>query len=307
MIRSLRLCDSSGTGCDARTMVTPRREANIFCPCDAGVILYPGIKFVMSLLLVLMLAMVTLPAATAQDKALDEILSHTSQQVSGFVEKFSEVKCTEHVLQEKLGENNKVERKAESSYDYLVILTNTGGELGLDESRLAVHEAVLGNRKKENAPLLISNGFATLFLIFHPYYGGSFQFRMLGTESVDGRQLAKIHFDHIPNTKSIAALAVRGREYPLELSGTAWIDPATGSISKISAGVDRNVEDIGMKSLRSEVEYSAVLFGKEVSSYWFPKQAVVEVETPRQHWRNTHTFSDYKKFSVSTEEQVASR
>jgi hypothetical protein len=31
----------------------------------------------------------------------------------------------------------------------------------------------------------------------------------------------------------------------------------------------------------------------------------VEVETPRQHWRNTHEFSNYKRFSVTTDEQVA--
>ena len=26
-------------------------------------------------------------------------------------------------------------------------------------------------------------------------------------------------------------------------------------------------------------------------TYWFPLEATVEVETPRQHWRNTHHFS----------------
>lgn len=255
----------------------------------------------------LMLAILTSPLSHAQDKNLDELLSRTSQEVSTFVEQFSEVKCTEHVLQEKLGENNKVERKAESTYDYLVILTNTGGELGLNESRLAVHETALSNHKKEVAPLLISNGFATLFLIFHPYYSGSFQFAAIGSDVIEGKQLAKIHFDHVPNTKSVAALAVRSREYPLELSGTAWIDPETGAIAKINAGVDHGIEDIGMKSMRSEVEYVPVRFGQQLSSYWFPQQATVEVETPRQHWRNTHTFFGYQKFSVSTEEQVANK
>lgn len=257
--------------------------------------------------IVVALAVMTSPCARAEDKRLDDLLALTTQQVSGFVEQFSEVKCTEHVLQEKLGENNKVERKAESTYDYLVILTNTGGELSLDESRLAVHEEKAGNHRKEVAPLLISNGFATLFLIFHPYYAGSFQFTPEGTEAIEGRQLTKIHFAHVANTKSVAALAVRGREYPLELSGTAWIDPGTGAIARISAGVDRGIEDIGMKSLRSEVDYAPVHFGQQLSPYWFPQQARVEVETPRQHWRNTHTFLDYKKFSVSTEEQVANQ
>ena len=253
----------------------------------------------------ILIALAAAPAC-AQDRGIDQILSRTSQQVASFVEQFSEVKCTEHVVQEKFAESNKIERRSESTYDYLVILTNSGGELSLDESRLAVG-ATGSNRKKENAPLLISNGFATLFLIFHPYYTGSFQFTDLGQEVVEGKQLAKIHFDHIPNTKSVAALAVRGREYPLELSGTAWIDPDSGAIARINAGVDRAIEDIGLKSLRSEVAFAPVRFGQQLSSAWFPQQATVEVETPRQHWRNTHRFSDYKKFSVSTEEQVASK
>lgn len=258
------------------------------------------------LVFALLFAILTAPCAHGEDKDLDALLSRTSEQVSSFVEQFSEVKCTERVVQEKFAESNKVERRTESTYDYLVILTNTGGELSLDESRLAVRAAG-DNHKKANQPLLISNGFATLFLIFHPYYTGSFQFKDLGQEAIDGKQLVKVHFDHIPNTKSVAALAVRGREYPLDLSGTAWIDANSGAIAKIDAGVERAIEDIGLKSLRSEVEFAPVRFGQKMSLAWFPQQATVEVETPRQHWRNTHRFSDYKQFSVSTEEQVANK
>lgn len=259
-------------------------------------------------LLFLMLGSSTL---RAQDASLDQLLDRTSKEVSKFVEQFSDVKCTEHVTQEKIGENEKVLRRAESTYDYLVILSNVGGELTLDESRLEVTDPKQAKKEKKDKdknqsnPLLISNGFATLFLIFHPYYSNSFQFNSLGDEMVNGRRLTKVHFQHIRNTRSVAALAVRGREYPLELSGIAWIDPETGMLGKITAGVDSGVEDIGMKSLRSEVEFAPVRFGNADSGYWFPSQASVEVETPRQHWRNTHHFSEYKKFSVSTEEQVA--
>jgi hypothetical protein len=244
--------------------------------------------------------------AAAQNDSLDALLALTSHQVSTFVDQFSEVKCTEHVVQEKIGPKDKIERRAESTYDYLVILTNTGGELSLDESRLAVEDSKQPKRdKNQSTPLLISNGFATLFLIFHPYYMDGYRFTFVGDEDLEGRRLAKIHFQHIRNTRSVAALAVRGREYPLDLSGTAWIDAKTGIIVRISAGVDSGVEDIGMKVLRSEVEFAPVRFNGVESDSWFPSQARVEVETLRQHWRNTHRFSDYKKFSVSTEEQVA--
>jgi hypothetical protein len=104
--------------------------------------------------------------------------------------------------------------------------------------------------------------------------------------------------------KSPAALALRGREYPLELSGTAWIDPETGSIAKIEAGISDTLQDVGLKALSSEIDFAPLKFSDSTQEYWFPIQARVEVETPRQHWRNLHQFTAYKKFSVSTEEQV---
>jgi hypothetical protein len=233
---------------------------------------------------------------------LDDLLSRASQQASAFLEQFSDVKCTEQVKQEKLNKDGKVERNAESTYDYLVILSNAGGEMQLNESRLAIHEA---KPDKKGTSFLLTNGFATLFLVFHPYYSGNFQFNALDDETINGHILRKIEFRHVPGTRSLAALALRGREYPLELSGTAWIDPATGTIAKIQATVGATMEDVGLKTLNSEVVYAPVPFRNLKEVYWFPASATVEVETPRQHWRNTHTFTDYKLFSVSTEEKVA--
>ena len=240
----------------------------------------------------------------AASNGLDDLLGRTSQQVSNFLGQFSDVKCTEKVTQEKLGKEDKVELKEESTYDYLVILSNTGGELSLDESRLAVHEA---KADKKNTSLLVTNGFATLFLVFHPYYAQSFQFTALDDEVVSGRLLRRVAFQHIRGTRSVAALALHGREYPLELSGMAWIDPQTGVINKIVAEIGNTMQDVGLKSLRSEVAYAPVPFRGMKEAYWFPAQARVEVETPRQHWRNTHHFVDYKRFSVDTEEQVANK
>jgi hypothetical protein len=34
-------------------------------------------------------------------------------------------------------------------------------------------------------------------------------------------------------------------------------------------------------------------------------RAVVEAETKRQHWRNTHLFSDYRRFEVETQVKTA--
>ena len=243
------------------------------------------------------------PGPGVAQEQLDLLLQRTAKQVSSFLDLISEVNCTERVLQEKLSDNGKVVEKEESTFDYLIILSTADGELNLVESRIAPGDAK--QQKKLRAPLLISNGFSTLFLVFHPYYASSFQFSRQGEEFLNGRTLTKIHFQHIPGMRSPAALAVRGREYPLDLNGTAWIDPVTGSIAQLTANVDSGMEDVGLRTLHSNVRFALVGFHDSRESFWLPTQATVEVETRHQHWRNTHRFSGYKRFSVDTKEQIA--
>ena len=245
----------------------------------------------------------TVPPATDRFRRL---LERTGNEMSEYLEKFSDVRCNEKVVQEKFKNNgkDKIDLREESTYDYLVMLSNAGGELSLAESRLAVHEAKMD---KKNRSLLVSNGFATLFLVFHPLYANSFEFTELEDEVVDGRRLTKVAFQHIRGSRTPAALALRGREYPLELAGTAWIDPGTAAIRRINAGIGNSMVDVGLSALQTEVEFAPYVFHDPDKTYWFPLRAVVEVETPRQHWRNTHEFTNYKRFSVSAEEQVSTK
>jgi hypothetical protein len=231
------------------------------------------------------------------------LLERTGNHVSQFLDVISEVNCRELVLQEKLNEKGKTEEKAESTFDYLIMLSNAGGELNLAESRIAPEDAK--QAKKLAKPLLVSNGFSMLFLVFHPYYAPSFHFVLSGEETLDGKTFAKVDFRHIIGMRSPAALAVRGREYPLGISGSAWIDPQTGTIAKLTANVESGMEDVGLLAMRSEVQFAPVTFHGSRERYWLPAQATVEVESKHQHWRNTHEFSDYKRFAVETKEQIA--
>ena len=243
------------------------------------------------------------PPAHAAD-SLDQVLDRAGKQVSAFLDVFSDVNCTERVLQEKLGDNDKVTEKRETTFDYLVLLSNAGGELTLNESRVAA-ETDKGS-SREATPLLVSNGFSMLLLVFHPYYSSGFQFS-LAEENAADPQLTAVNFQSIPGGRSPAALSIRGREYPLAISGTAWIDSRTGVIRKVAARIGAEMEDIGLRAMRSEVEYSAVSFQSAPGTYWLPSRATVEVESRHQHWRNMHVFSAYKRFSVNTREQMSQR
>ena len=260
-----------------------------------------SLKIAFLTVFVLFAGVATRPAGAAGDP-LGELLRRTSDQVSAYLDRISEVSCSERVLQEKLGDAGKTVEKEESASNYLILLSSANGDVNLVESRLAEGDKAA---KKLQRPLLVSNGFATLFLIFHPYYAAGFDFTDGGEETVNGRTLAKIHFQHVPGTRTPAALAVGGREFPLDLTGMAWIDVETATIVRIVGGIDSGMEDVGLRTLRSDVQYSPVTFHDPPATYWLPSEVTVEVETKHQHWRNSHRFSDYKRFSVNTKETQA--
>lgn len=258
-------------------------------------------KLVWTLATSVLIGSVTLTCAA---QSSDEILNKTTAEVKVFLDELSDVKCTEHVTQEKLNPNGKIQYRQDSTFDYLIIMQAGDDDLLMNESRLPMQEV---KAKAKNVPFLITNGFSTLFLIFHPYYRDSFKLTPDGTEVINKKVQWRIRFEHIPGTRTPAALAVRGREYPLELAGVAWIDPDTGDITRIEAGLANSMEDVGLKKLVTTVDYSPVKLPGLERNYLFPLRATVEVESLRQHWINTHTFSEYKRFSVSTDVAISEK
>ncbi|MFI5113301.1 MAG: hypothetical protein ACHP9S_10770 [Terriglobales bacterium] len=242
-------------------------------------------------------------AAPAADKQPADIVDRARAQVGNFIKLFSEVRCTEEVSQFKLTKKGKVEHQEKSVYDYLVIAQESGSDLSLQESRLEQQ----GAARKTNVPMLVTNGFATLLLVFHPSYQDSFDFSPPEVDVANGQTLAKVHFRHRPNKPSTTELVLRGREYPLDLTGTAWIDPESGSIVRIEAELAQSMDDIGLRVLRTDVEYAPVTLRGVDATLRLPSVAKVEVETARQHWRNVHRFHGYQHFDVSVEETVKAK
>ncbi len=233
--------------------------------------------------------------ASASDAApVRDVVARSGEAVSKFLQQFSRVTCTELVSQTKLRKNGKPEYQEDSTFELLVTPNAAPGELSIEETRQPVRQP----RHRQNVSLLTSNGFSTFLLVFHPYYQGSFEFTNVGEENVDGHIIVRVRFEHIPKTPSPTALLLGDRQYPLELSGVAWIDAQTGIISKVNASVS-GMDDVGLRTFRSEVQYAPVTLPGD-TTFWLPASATIDVESARQHWRNVHRFTSYKKFTVHT-------
>ncbi len=237
-------------------------------------------------------------AATSAADTTDAV-AMAQKQITTFLAQLADLHCTETVTQEKLNGKGHVMASERDQYDYLIMMSGSNDQFELNESRVAGKET---HHKLLAVPMLVTNGMSTALLVFHPYYRSGFEFQVRPVELVDGRPAIPIHFTHIEGRRTPIALSLRGREFPLDIEGTAWLDEASKEVVKVEAALEHDMSDVGLKSLEIQVDYKPQLVGGRLSSISLPTEAVVDVTTPRQHWRNRHTFSNYKSFSTDVEQ-----
>lgn len=222
------------------------------------------------------------------------------QQITAYLDQLADLHCNETVTQQKLSlEGNRVLATEKADFDYLIMMNGNADDFQLNESR--VEPANARHRLVSNS-MLVTNGMATVLLVFHPYYRDSFEFETREAEMINGSPAIPIHFTHISGRRTPAALALRGREFPLELEGTAWLDESSGQVVRVETGLQSDLSEIGLSSLKMRVEYKPVKLPDHSKPMYLPAMAVVDVSTPRQRWRNTHVFSGYRGFSTDTEQ-----
>jgi len=235
------------------------------------------------------------PAADANILPGPLPLALARRSVEKYFETAANLVCTESVTQAIVGKNGKPAYREESVFEYQLQANTDSGSLKLVESR----DTRKASFRDAARTLLITNGFASMLLIVHSDYENSYTFEFDGNETTDGATLTKIRFKAIPGASSPAAMRLRGENYPIPLSGTLWIDPRTGAVNKLIASVDSSLADLGLQGMRSEIHYAMLQFHDPEESYWIPISATIDVETPKQHWRNVHRFANCKRFRAT--------
>ncbi len=237
--------------------------------------------------------------AAGASPTLDAV-ARARKYVQEYFDKFSDLTCKESVTQYVLNGSGRTIYRENSAYDYQFQATSVSGTLKFNETREVRNPAY----RDAARTLLVTTGFASLLLVAHPMYEASYVFEPAGAETIDGVSYVMVHFAPVPGASSPVSLRLRGKNYPLPLSGTLWVDPQSGAIVKLEAKVDSSLSDLGLAGMRSEVHYAVHNFRDPSESIWVAESAVIEVDTPRQHWRNLHRFSDYKRFNVNIQEEM---
>ena len=238
------------------------------------------------------------PVVLAQEPlTVPQVLDLTGKFVQGSAEHLGKVICVESVSQAKLNPDGKVIEKQETNFDYQIQVDVKGNDL-------LVHESVTPQsqpKKSKHVPLLVTEGFSTILLIFHPMYQQDFEFTFAPANGAAAPGDIIVHFQHVHGTPSPSVLRLRGLDYPLDLQGTAWIDESTGAVERIVTDLEAPMNEVGLSLFHSDVSYMPNHFSGNPNTYWLPVTAEMDAESPHQHWQNFYRFTNYRMFSATME------
>jgi hypothetical protein len=260
----------------------------------------------MKTLMIALLAF-ALPAGAGSPYTTHDLLLRAGRSAEEFWKQLQAVNCVETVEQARLSRQGKIVYRQQSVFDYLVMIQFTPDDLLLDESRAVIPQPPEKKKKaadEATAALVVTNGFPAFELIFHPLYQNSFEYSQPEQVLADGKPLLLVRFRHVRGSRSPSVLKLKSREYPVEWEGSAWLNPDTYEITRIFASVQGSLAEIGLNTLTADVRYAPIHFKEDPQAHLLPESATVEVETAHQHWKNTHTFAQYRHFSVDVKTEM---
>jgi hypothetical protein len=155
---------------------------------------------------------------------------------------------------------------------------------------------------------MLTSGFTSAALKFHPFYRGDAQFRYLGHQKLEGKECYVVAFAQYPGKARIAgAFRVNGIPKPMYFQGLAWIDVGNYEIVRLRQDLLTPLPEVRLERQMTEIDFGAVRFKKFPEEFWLPQRVSVDVDWSGKRLRNEHRYSKFELFSVNATENENQR
>ena len=124
---------------------------------------------------------------------LDSVLDAVGKRVEAYFRNFPNTVSLEEIHQEKLSHKGKVGDTLNQKFHYLCLTPTEQSGLGFTEYRAKL-SGEEGQPQGLNDGFMLTSGFASASLIFHPGHQAESTFRYLGRQKVDGRDTFVVGF-----------------------------------------------------------------------------------------------------------------
>ena len=241
----------------------------------------------------------------AADQAqLDPILGAVGKTVAESFVNLPNTSSLEQIHQEKLQRKQKTADALNQKFRYLCFAPVKSWGPGFDEYRTDL----LGRRTTPMGladGFMLTSGFASAALVFHPLYQSQSEFRYLGRQKINGRDTYLVAYAQRPARAQLTGAFKSGDTSVTTFSqGLAWIDSQTYQITHLRSDLLKPVQELNLQRETTEIAYGEVHFKDKAAAYWVPQQVTVTVDWSSRHLRNEHRYSEFKLFNVDATEKV---
>jgi len=235
----------------------------------------------------------------AGQEQLRAIMGQVGASVEKLYQSMTTVAADEQITQEQCDDKGKATSSRDVRFGYLIIV-DQGPADTIEEYRTDA-----GMKPVEGADTQAgfndTNNFASLWLIFHPDNLSGTNFRYLGQQDSNGRNLYVVGFAEKPGRAAVKGEAVAGGGSAVLLyQGLAWIDASNFRIVKMRIDLLAPRLDFGLERSTTEIQFGEVRIAQAPAVFWLPKEVTVTTIYYGKLYRNRHVYSNFRLFSVKS-------
>jgi tetratricopeptide (TPR) repeat protein len=247
-----------------------------------------------------------LAPAKSQDD-LKGILAAAGKNVAALYHGFQDSISLEKVRQQQLRRNGKVSNEAVEKFRYLCLMPHDPHVPGFTEYRKSANPA-WGSGSVLKSGYMLTSGFVSAALVFHPEYQSGSEFRYLGRQKIDGHETDVVAFAQIPmKTKLVGSFTIGTHSALTFQQGLAWIDTQNYQIVRLLTDLLKPLPEVRLSKETTRIDYQEVYFKQIAQGLWLPKDVTVTVDWGGKTLRNDHQYSDFKLFNVGADENITKR
>jgi tetratricopeptide (TPR) repeat protein len=241
------------------------------------------------------------PAASQED--LPGILAKAGEDVQTFFQNFPNTVSDEQVREELLGKKGEAKDTLQEKFQYLLMAKPETWGVGLEEIRADEYGGRTASQSLKSG-LMLTSGFATASLLFHPSYQPGAAFRLLGRQAAAGHRCQVVAFAQNPaKAKTCERFDTSTQTVLVHFQGVAWIDADTYKIVRLRSDLLAPQPAIRLLRQTTEINYAPVQFKQVAAAMWLPSDVAVTVDWHGQTFRNSHTYSHFRLFNIEMKDK----
>lgn len=227
----------------------------------------------------------------------EQVLQSAGDRVKELVDNITRFAAVEDLLHEELDKTGNPFTKETRKFNYVASIAEPRpGFLATDEYR------DLRYGLNDLPDHIMTTGFMSLALIFHPDMQDNFDMVCEGLGDWQGHATWLVHFRQRDDRPArFADYMVGSEHYPIKMKGRAWITANTFQIVRIESDLASPLPQLSVE--HQIAEYGPVQFGNKKLELWLPQYVDIYFELNRHRYYRRHSFDHYMLFSVNSTDQ----